>query len=76
MRAHTQITSHTHRYARDAIFYMGHDKHAFLEKAVKIGGESSLHTKMYDGLEVTKIPEEEMSQCELEHDAAELFALR
>ena len=74
MRAHTHITSH--RYARDAIFYMGNDKHAFLEKAVKIGGESSLHARMYEGLEVTKIPEEDMRECEREHPAKELFELR
>lgn len=74
MCTYTQITPH--RYARDVIFYMGEDKHAFLEKAVKIGGDSSLHARMHDGLAVTQVPDEEMRPCELAHDAAELFALR
>lgn len=73
---HTKFDHNSGRYGRDVIFYMGHDKHAFLEKAIRIGGEDSLHSRMYDGLKVDTIKEEEMPECEREHAAADLFSLR
>ena len=54
LRCTHSITDHnTRRCGRDPIFIMGTDKHGDLEKAVHIGGDSSLHARMYLGLNIT-----------------------
>ena len=40
---HTKHDHNSTRNARDPIFFIGTDKHAYLEQAVRIGGPESLH---------------------------------
>jgi len=54
LRCTHSITDHNaRRNGRDPIFIMGTDKHGDLDKAVRIGGDSSLHAHMYQGLRIT-----------------------
>ena len=48
------------RYARDPLFFIGTNKHQYLEKAVQIGGEDSLSAHMYAGLRVTERKPEDL----------------
>lgn len=48
------------RNARDPIFALGTDKCADLAKCVKVGGEQSMESRMYQGLEVTEAAVEDM----------------
>ena len=55
---HTKRAHNATCNALDPIFFIGTDKHAYLEKAVSIGGDASLRAYAYKGLEVTEIPED------------------
>jgi hypothetical protein len=58
-------TKHGHNAtgnALDPIFFIGTDKHAYLEKAVAIGGDDSLRARAYEGLKVTEIPEDRRAE--------------
>jgi hypothetical protein len=50
------------RNARDPIFFLGDDKHLFLEKAMSIGEAEgvSMSQRMYAGLRITEWPASEM----------------
>ena len=48
--------------ALEPMFFIGTDKHAYLEKAVSIGGDVSLRAYAYKGLEVTEIPEDKRAE--------------
>ena len=62
---HTLRDHNATRNARDPIFFIGDDKHAFLEKAVRIGGAASLHAHMMAGLQVTEVGDDDdpWSKC-------------
>ena len=57
---HTIKDHNATRNARDPIFFIGTDKHLYLEKAVQIGGEDSLSAHMYAGVIVTETDPAEM----------------
>ena len=48
------------RYGRDLIFFLGSDKHAFLEKALAIGGADSMYSHMLAGVRVVQHEASEM----------------
>ena len=53
---HTKRSHNATRNAFDPIFFLGSDKHLYLEKAVAIGGADSLRSHAYAGLKVTTEP--------------------
>ena len=64
-----------------SVFFIGTDKHAYLEKAVAIGGDESLRARAYEGLKVTEIPEADRAELLPTHvteneELAPLMAIR
>jgi hypothetical protein len=59
---HTKRDHNATRNAFDPIFFIGTDKHRYLEKAVAIGGEDSLRSHCYAGLTVTEKPVHELPE--------------
>jgi hypothetical protein len=59
---HTLRDHNATRNARDPIFFIGDDKHQYLEMAVQIGGEDSLRAHAYAGLRVTEKRADEMPE--------------
>ena len=57
---HTIKDHNSTRNGRDPIFFIGTDKHAYLEKAVRIGGNDSLHFAMNEGMRVTEIDDDDL----------------
>jgi len=78
---HTQRGHNATGNALDPIFFIGTDKHAYLEKAVAIGGDDSLRARAYEGLKVTEIPEDKRAELLPTHvaeneDLAPLLCIR
>ena len=59
---HTKRDHNSTRNARDPIFFIGTDKHAYLEKALRIGGPDSMYAHMVAGLTVTEQKPSDMPQ--------------
>ena len=74
---HTKRDHNATRNAYDPIFFIGTDKHLYLEKAVAIGGENSLRSHAYAGLTATELPVQEMPEhVRKEQDALDLLRIR
>ena len=77
---HTKRDHNATRNAFDPIFFIGTDKHLYLEKAVAIGGEESLRSVAYKGLTVTPPSEDKkknlpqsVKENEYNNDLADLL---